>query len=439
MLEGIRLGRVAGFPVAVNWSVLVILWLFTWSLASYSLPGAAPGHSLATYWLAGFVGALLLLGSLLAHELAHALTARRAGLAVTGLTLWLFGGVASLRGEAKTPGADFRIAVVGPATSLVLAAAFAGIATTLDVFGLAGLPVSVVWWLAGTNLLLGLFNLLPGAPLDGGRILRAYLWRRHGDRVRAALGATRAGQVVAFVLIGLGLLEFLAGGGLSGLWLVFLGWFLLSAARMEETEVTTRQRLVGVRVGDVMSLDPRAAPSWLTVEEFIQRYVWGDRHSAYPVTGPDGTVEGLVTLAQLRGVAARTPHPHSSTGRDDSADGGAHRNPGRAAVSGDGAPDATDRRPRPRPRRRPSCRYGHLRRHRQSDRGQRAVHAPSHRSRSINRCGPTRCYSVCPDQHRHRPRAPRSGGLPAAPTRAPRDDSHLLAARPHERGRAELR
>ena len=304
MLEGIRLGRVAGFPVAVNWSVLVILWLFTWSLASYSLPGAAPGHSMATYWLAGFIGALLLLGSLLAHELAHALTARRAGLAVTGLTLWLFGGVASLRGEAKTPGADFRIAAVGPATSLVLAAAFAGIGTTLDVFGLAGLPVSVVWWLAGTNLLLGVFNLLPGAPLDGGRILRAYLWRRHGDRVRAALGATRAGQVVAFVLIGLGLLEFLAGGGLSGLWLVFLGWFLLSAARMEETEVTTRQRLVGVRVGDVMSLDPRAAPSWLTVEEFIQRYVWGDRHSAYPVTGPDGTVEGLVTLAQLRGVPA---------------------------------------------------------------------------------------------------------------------------------------
>jgi Zn-dependent protease/CBS domain-containing protein len=305
MLEGIRLGRVAGFPVAVNWSVLVILWLFTWSLASYSLPSAAPDQATARYWLAGFVGALLLLGSLLAHELAHALIARRAGVEVKGLTLWLFGGVASLGGEARTPSADFRIAAVGPITSLVLAAVFGAAAEALDTLGAARLLVSVVWWLAGTNLVLGLFNLIPGAPLDGGRVLRAYLWRRHGDRVRAAVGAARAGQVVAFALVGLGLVEFVAGGGIGGLWLVFLGWFLLSAARAEEAEVTTRQQLAGVSVGEVMSRDPRTAPSWLSLEELIHRYVLGDRHSAYPVVGLDGSVEGLVTLAQLRGVPPR--------------------------------------------------------------------------------------------------------------------------------------
>lgn len=128
MLESIRLGRVAGFPIAAHWSVLVILWLFAWSLASYSLPAVAPGRSPLAYWLAGFVGALLLLGSLLAHELAHALTARRAGVKVKGITLWMFGGVARLSGQATTAGAEFRIAAVGPATSVALAAVFAGVA-----------------------------------------------------------------------------------------------------------------------------------------------------------------------------------------------------------------------------------------------------------------------------------------------------------------------
>lgn len=302
MSDNIRLGRVAGFPVAVNWSVLVILALFTWSLAGYSLPAAAPGHAPATYWLAGFGGALLLLASLLAHELAHALVASRAGLEVKGVTLWLFGGVASLGGEAKKPGADFRIAAVGPATSLALAAASAGVAAALDALAVAHILVSVAWWLAGTNLVLGLFNLIPGAPLDGGRILRAYLWRRHGDRVRAAVSAARAGQLVGYALIGLGLFQLFAGASIGGLWMAFIGWFLLGAAQAEQASVTTRHHLDGVRVGDVMSTDPHTGASWFTVDEFIQRYVLGDRHSAYPVVGVDGAVEGLVTLAQLRAV-----------------------------------------------------------------------------------------------------------------------------------------
>lgn len=300
--DNVRLGRVAGFPVAVSWSVLVIVGLFTWSLASYSLPGDAPGHPPAAYWLAGFAGALLLLASLLAHELAHALVARRTGIEVKGITLWLFGGVASLGGEARNPGADFRIAAVGPATSLGLAATSAATAAALDALGVAHILVSVTWWLAGANLVLGLFNLIPGAPLDGGRILRAYLWRRHGDQTRAAIGAARAGQAVGVALIGLGLFQLFTGAGIGGLWTAFVGWFLLSAARAEQAGVTTRHLLHGVRVRDVMSTDPHTGPSWFTVDEFIQRYVLGDRHSAYPVRSFDGNVEGLVTLAQLRAV-----------------------------------------------------------------------------------------------------------------------------------------
>jgi Zn-dependent protease/CBS domain-containing protein len=300
---GISLGRVAGFALSVDWSVLVILWLFTWSLAA-TLPDTAPGHPSNVYWLAGVAGSVVLLASLLAHELTHAIVARREGVKVLGVKLWLFGGIARLGGEAKTPGAEFRIAASGPAMSLALAAIFAGVAAALRGFGTADVVVAVTWWLAGINLILGLFNLLPGAPLDGGRILRAYLWRRRGDAVRAAVGAARAGRVVAYALIGLGLLEFLAGSLVGGVWMAFIGWFLLTAAREEETSVLTRQSLAGVSVADVMTAHPHTAPGWISVEEFIQRYLLGDRHSSYPVENQDGSITGLITLTQLRGVAA---------------------------------------------------------------------------------------------------------------------------------------
>jgi Zn-dependent protease len=300
--EAIPLGRIAGFGVKVHWSVIVILWLFTWSLAT-TLPGAVAGYSRPVYWLAGACGALVLLASLLAHELAHAVVARRMGVSVGDVTLWLFGGVTTLQGEAKTPKAAFRIAFAGPATSLALSASFAGLAIVLATVRAATIVVSVVWWLAAINLLLGLFNLLPGAPLDGGRLVRAYLWRRHGDSVRAAIGAAHAGRVVAIILITLGLAEFLAGGLVGGVWLAFIGWFIFVAAREEETQVTTRQALAGLRVADAMTAQPHTAPGWITVEDFIQRYVLGDRHSAYPVADRDGSITGLVTLRQLRELA----------------------------------------------------------------------------------------------------------------------------------------
>ncbi len=302
MGDDIKLGRVAGFPLAMNWSVLVIAWLLTWSLATGSFPYEAPGHAAGTYWAVGAAAAVVFFGSLLAHELAHAVVARNHGIEVKGLTLWLFGGVASLGGESPTPRADFRIAAVGPATSLGLAAGFGLLAGGLQVLDIAHLVVVAARWLSGINLMLGVFNLIPGAPLDGGRLLRAFLWRRHGDRVRAAVTAARAGTVVGYGLIALGLLEFLAGASVGGLWLVFIGWFVLGAARAEEAAILTRDALGGLRVAEVMSPRPVVAPGGITVGEFIERYLFGSRHSAYPVEGFDGTIAGLVTLAQLRGV-----------------------------------------------------------------------------------------------------------------------------------------
>jgi Zn-dependent protease/predicted transcriptional regulator len=301
MTEAIRLGKLAGIRLSVHWSVLVILWLFTWSLAS-TLPHTAPGHSAGAYWLAGLAGALLLLASLVGHELMHAVLARRAGVKVSGVTLWLFGGITRLGGEAPTPRAEFHIAASGPAVSLGLAAAFGVVAKVLDVSGVPLVVVAVAWWLSGINLLLGIFNLLPGAPMDGGRILRAYLWHRHGDKVRATLGAARSGRILAFTLIAVGLMQFLLGWLVGGVWTAFIGWFVFTAAQEEQSRALTTQALAGVRVADAMTSHPRTVPGWITVEDFVQRYLLGEHHSAYPVEDPHGSVVGLISLAQVRRV-----------------------------------------------------------------------------------------------------------------------------------------
>jgi Zn-dependent protease/CBS domain-containing protein len=302
MRDSLRLGRIAGFPVAVHWSVVVVVLLLAWSLADGVLPEVAPGRAAGTYWLYGVVGALLLLCSLLAHELSHAIVARRSGVEVEGLTLWMFGGVANLRGEPPAADADLRIAVAGPATSVGLSVGFGALAVVLSALGQSDLLVSVTAWLAGINLMLAVFNLIPGAPLDGGRILRASLWRRWGDRDRAAAAATRAGQLVGYCLVGLGLLNFLLGDYVGGLWMMLIGWFLHAAAIAEESAAVTVHTLEGVPVAAFMSTDVQTGQADLSVEEFVSRLVLGGRHSAYPVVGVDGTVTGLVTLGQLRGV-----------------------------------------------------------------------------------------------------------------------------------------
>jgi Zn-dependent protease len=304
MRDSLRLGRIAGFPVAVHWSVLVVVLLLAWGLAEGVLPQSAPGHTAATYWLVGVPGALLLLCSLLAHEISHAVVARRVGVEVDGLTLWMFGGVARLRGEASTARADLQIAVVGPATSLVLAVLFGFVWWVLDTLGQTALAVSVTGWLAGINLLLAVFNLVPGAPLDGGRVLRALLWARWGDHDRAAAAAAGAGQVVGYMLVGFGLLAFFGGDYVGGLWLILIGWFLHGAAQAEQAAYVAEHVLHGVVAGDVMSTEVRTVGSDLTVEQLIESLVLGGRHSAYPVVDPEGSVRGLVALAQLRTVPA---------------------------------------------------------------------------------------------------------------------------------------
>jgi Zn-dependent protease len=302
MNETFRLGRIAGIRVGVNASVLVIVLIIAGGLALGRFPLVLPGRSGLAYATAALVAAAAFLASLLAHELAHALVARRNGVEVEGITLWLLGGVARLRGGARTPGAEFRIAGVGPLTSLVLAALFTAAAVLARLAGAGGLPVAVLDYLAVINVSLALFNLVPAAPLDGGRLLRALLWWRRGDPWSSAVTAARAGRFLGFVLIALGALQLVTGRGLGGLWLGLIGLFLVNAATAEEQQAHVSGRLGGLPVGRVMSGPVLVADPEQPVEQFLHEVVLTHRFSTYPLVDRGGALVGLVTLNRLRSV-----------------------------------------------------------------------------------------------------------------------------------------
>ena len=300
MNQNVRLGRVAGVPVGANWSILAIFVLIVWELADLVFPGYHPLESPDLYWAVAVVAAVLFFASLLAHEVSHTVVATRNGIGVRAITLWLFGGVSELEGEALTPAADFRIAIVGPLTSLALAAAFGAVGILMrHTSGSVGLVASAVGWLAWVNLILGGFNLVPAAPLDGGRVLRSYLWHRSGDRVRAATSAAHAGEVFGYLLVGFGALEFFTIS-LFGLWFVFLGLFLLSAARSEKNDVVLRTSLARVHVRDLMTPDPVVFPSCATVGELLDHQPIDLRFGTFPLVRPNGQLEGLTTLTRVR-------------------------------------------------------------------------------------------------------------------------------------------
>jgi Zn-dependent protease len=300
--DTIRLGRIAGISIGVNWSVLAIAWLISWSLSGRLLPGQVPGLSELAYWLVGVGVAVLFFASLLGHELAHAVVARRNGLEVEGITLWLLGGVAKLRGEARTPGAEARIAIVGPLASLAVAGVSWLVATGLDSLALTDAALLIVvaaQWLTVVNIVLAVFNLLPGAPLDGGRVARAVVWAIQGDRLTATRVASLLGRLLGYGLALFGVVEIVVGTDLGGLWSIVLGFFLAGAAGVERRQAEILDALDGVPVAAVMMADPPVAPGSLTIDAFIDHALPGTRTSTWLITGPDGTAVGVLGLERL--------------------------------------------------------------------------------------------------------------------------------------------
>ncbi|UGQ11683.1 site-2 protease family protein [Yinghuangia sp. ASG 101] len=297
-----RLGRIAGVRVGVHWTVAVIFAVIAVGLAQSRLPDVYPGHSWALYWVVGLLTAVVFLASLLAHELAHAVVAKRNGVAVDDIVLWLLGGVARLRGEAPTPGAEFRLAGVGPLVSLVLGVVFGLAAWGVHAAFGAGLAVDALAWLAVINIVLAVFNAIPAAPLDGGRLLHAAMWRRSGDRLRATVGASTAGRGFGWALVLLGLFLFVRGDTVGGVWTALIGWFLTSAATLERRQAEVRRTLAGIPVRNAMTREPVTMTERLTVADVLNDAEHRYRHPAFPVTDDAEAPVGLMTLNSARHV-----------------------------------------------------------------------------------------------------------------------------------------
>ena len=286
----VRLLTVCGIPISINASWVLIYALITWTLAVGYFPRQLPGLEPVAYWANGLLAALLLFASVLIHELAHSLVAIRNGLSVRGITLHFLGGVSQLDDEPPDPRTEFLMAAAGPLASLAIALGL----------WLARLGVDAPWgdailtYLIYVNAAVGVFNLIPGFPLDGGRLLRAVAWRATGNFSRATAIASRVGQGVAIGLVVLGALQAFAGAFLSGLWLVLIGLFLRQAASASESQATLASTLGDVAVADVMTREVVTVPWNASVADLVQQF-WARHVTSFPVVA-GGVVRGIATV-----------------------------------------------------------------------------------------------------------------------------------------------
>jgi Zn-dependent protease len=284
----------------LNASWFLVAVLVSWTLASGYFPQEYPGWATTTYWIVGVATAVLFFASVLIHELGHSVVALREKVPVKSITLFIFGGVAQIGREPATAGAEFRIAIAGPLSSLGLAALFGGVGSLLGDGATLAAPLI---YLGRINLMLALFNMIPGFPLDGGRVLRAALWAFRGSFREATRWASRAGRVVAFgfILYGAGLI-LLGGGFLNGLWIAFIGWFLNNAAESSYQQVVMRDMLAGVKARQVMTQQCQTVPSELRLDRLVEDHILGAGQRCFFIAEQDD-LKGLVTLHNVRSVA----------------------------------------------------------------------------------------------------------------------------------------
>lgn len=297
-----RLLRVFGIDILVHWSWLGIFALLTWWLAEGFFDSAYPDWTAGQRWGSAVVASLTFFFSILLHELAHSLVAKREGLPVRNITLFIFGGVSALGGEPETPGQEFRVAIVGPAVSVLLAVIF-GVAALIAIVNGVGNspPAAVAGYLAFINLAVGIFNMLPGYPLDGGRVLRAALWARGRNLLSATRHASLAGTFLAFGLIALGVVSILLGNFIGGAWFIVIGWFLRNVSEASYQQLLYRNTLEGLKVADLIDRDVQSAPPDMDLETLINERMLAAGQRCVPIVVA-GRLQGLVSMVDLKRV-----------------------------------------------------------------------------------------------------------------------------------------
>ena len=297
MGSGWKIARVAGIDLAVHPSWLVIAFLLTFSLADAFFPRLIPGWTAGQYWLLGAGTAFLFFASVQAHEFSHAIVARRLGLKVAGITLFIFGGATTIETDSRSARDEALIALAGPIASLAIGGLLLALGAVLPQPEIRAL----VGWLGVINIVLGAFNLVPGYPMDGGRVLRAILWRASGDPLTATRHAAIVGRVVGYLMVAGGIYWALRSRDIgSGLWLALVGWFLATAAEATLQQAGVERSLTGIRVRDAMDVTPPAiSPNESVADLVSERMLRGDDRS-FLVQHPDGGLAGMVTLGDVR-------------------------------------------------------------------------------------------------------------------------------------------
>ena len=290
-----KIGTIMGIPIRVHFSWFIIFGLITWSLSTFYFPQAAPDLPAASYWVKGVLAALLFFASVGFHELAHSFVAKKYKISIESITLFIFGGVAQMKGEPPHPKAEFRIAIAGPLSSFFLSALFFFLSMTA-----AGGIKALFSYLAQINLIIGAFNLIPGFPMDGGRVLRSAIWMQKKDFYYATRKASSIGQQIALFFIFFGLFSLFTRMP-GGLWLMLIGWFLYTAAQSSYQQSTLQESLSGIKVRDIMVKDIVTLSSSMTVDEAVNGYFLRYGYGGFPVID-DGGFLGIITLKEVKEV-----------------------------------------------------------------------------------------------------------------------------------------
>ncbi len=300
MRNSFQVGRIFGISIRIDYTWFIVFALVSLSLGGRYFPSEYADWSPVTYWLMGIITAFIFFCSVLAHELAHSLVSRARGVPVDSITLFILGGVARISDEPKSPGSEFWMALAGPATSVVIGAIFGALYLAT---GRARTPIgALAAWLSYINVFVAALNLIPGFPLDGGRIFRSIVWKITGNLRKATRIASGVGRVIAYLFILCGFLVALIGGNwFGGIWIAFIGWFLQNAASSSYRQLELREMLRGVKVSEIMTSDCQWLPKGLALKELVDNYILPTTRRCFPVVDEE-RVLGIITLHNVKEI-----------------------------------------------------------------------------------------------------------------------------------------